>query len=394
MFVQVHNPDIFVNKIMKSHFQQTKYKSFQRQLNLWGFERNTKETVERGSYYHPLFIRGRKDLCQQMGRQKATSPIVEAAIKEMSARVAAAEKPSDSDSVSAVVTPSLPSSRSSPKPYVMDGEDLKAMASVPNHHGASTLQPDVLAQVVSGVLAAEKQRHEQQKQNSEFLNYHALLHGRPEATSSSQLVAALLNNPPPSIHATNAGMSSSSVIDALRLKGTHLTSSAGGTDSLDMIRQALLGGGGTPHYPQSHLAQYLPSNPPPTAATKASIPHMDPYGGMDADILHTLKRRMSAEQILRGQQPTGPASAVDLGALTTLLSGHHHHHDIAHFHPPTNPPPSAFAAMDPLAKADAEVIQALKRRATIEQILRGQQPTDTNTSAGIGSLGNLLSSFS
>jgi len=40
-------------------------------VNLWGFERNTRESLERGgSYFHPLFIRGRKDLCQEMGRQK------------------------------------------------------------------------------------------------------------------------------------------------------------------------------------------------------------------------------------------------------------------------------------------------------------------------------------
>jgi hypothetical protein len=67
---KVHQPDIFTEQIMKDHFNQTKYKSFQRQLNLWGFERNTKESIERGSYYHPLFIRGRKDLCQEMARQK------------------------------------------------------------------------------------------------------------------------------------------------------------------------------------------------------------------------------------------------------------------------------------------------------------------------------------
>lgn len=71
---KVHKPDSFVEKIMKRFFNQTKYKSFQRQLNLWGFERNSKECLEKGAYYHPLFRRGRRDLCQEMGRQKIKCP--------------------------------------------------------------------------------------------------------------------------------------------------------------------------------------------------------------------------------------------------------------------------------------------------------------------------------
>jgi hypothetical protein len=71
---KVHLPDLFVEKIMKLSFNQTKYKSFQRQLNLWGFERNTKECVEKGAYCHPLFIRGRRDQCQEMARQKIKFP--------------------------------------------------------------------------------------------------------------------------------------------------------------------------------------------------------------------------------------------------------------------------------------------------------------------------------
>jgi hypothetical protein len=34
---KVHMPDLFVERIMKRFFNQTKYKSFQRQVNLWGF---------------------------------------------------------------------------------------------------------------------------------------------------------------------------------------------------------------------------------------------------------------------------------------------------------------------------------------------------------------------
>jgi hypothetical protein len=67
---RVHNVDIFVKNIMKTSFNQTKYKSFQRQLNLWGFKRNTKECLEKGAYYHPLFIRGRRDLCKELERKR------------------------------------------------------------------------------------------------------------------------------------------------------------------------------------------------------------------------------------------------------------------------------------------------------------------------------------
>jgi len=67
---RVHNPALFVDQIMKKCFNQTKYKSFQRQLNLWGFERVIRASAEKGSYFHPLFLRGRRDLCQEMARQK------------------------------------------------------------------------------------------------------------------------------------------------------------------------------------------------------------------------------------------------------------------------------------------------------------------------------------
>jgi hypothetical protein len=38
----VHDPKKFAQKMMQSYFNQTKYKSFQRQLNLYKFERVSK----------------------------------------------------------------------------------------------------------------------------------------------------------------------------------------------------------------------------------------------------------------------------------------------------------------------------------------------------------------
>ena len=37
---KVHDKETFVSLIMRRYFEQTKYKSFQRQLNMWGFERH------------------------------------------------------------------------------------------------------------------------------------------------------------------------------------------------------------------------------------------------------------------------------------------------------------------------------------------------------------------
>jgi len=54
---------------MPIYFNQTKFASFQRQLNLYGFRRIT-QGRDKGAYYHESFLRGRRILCQHMKRQK------------------------------------------------------------------------------------------------------------------------------------------------------------------------------------------------------------------------------------------------------------------------------------------------------------------------------------
>jgi hypothetical protein len=66
---RVHNPDHFVDQVMTRHFKQTKYKSFQRQLNMWGFER-VNYGPHRGGYSHEFFVRDQETLCHRMIRQK------------------------------------------------------------------------------------------------------------------------------------------------------------------------------------------------------------------------------------------------------------------------------------------------------------------------------------
>lgn len=65
----VHKPKDFVDKIMKHYFNQTKYASFQRQLNLYGFSRLS-HGKDKGAYYHMCFVRGERGLCRSMIRQK------------------------------------------------------------------------------------------------------------------------------------------------------------------------------------------------------------------------------------------------------------------------------------------------------------------------------------
>lgn len=65
----VHKPKEFVNDIMTDYFNQTKYASFQRQLNLYGFSRLS-HGRDKGAYYHPCFVRGERNLCRGMVRQK------------------------------------------------------------------------------------------------------------------------------------------------------------------------------------------------------------------------------------------------------------------------------------------------------------------------------------
>jgi hypothetical protein len=61
----VHNKDLFTSKIVPKYFNQTKYKSFQRQLSLYGFQRITMGK-NRGLRYHEKLLRGSRQFCREM----------------------------------------------------------------------------------------------------------------------------------------------------------------------------------------------------------------------------------------------------------------------------------------------------------------------------------------
>jgi len=69
----VKEPQPFVKEVLPRFFKQSKFMSFTRQLNLWGFKRLTRG-IDNGAYYHPLFLRGRPLLCTKMKRQKLKGP--------------------------------------------------------------------------------------------------------------------------------------------------------------------------------------------------------------------------------------------------------------------------------------------------------------------------------
>ncbi len=65
----IHRPREFEDEVMGKFFKQTKLTSFQRQLNLYDFQRIT-HGRDAGSYYHELFLRGRPLLAKRMIRRK------------------------------------------------------------------------------------------------------------------------------------------------------------------------------------------------------------------------------------------------------------------------------------------------------------------------------------
>ena len=62
---KVHNKELFCAEIMPGYFASQKYKTFQRSLNLWGFE-SVAKGPDRGACYHQYFVKGRPELCHSM----------------------------------------------------------------------------------------------------------------------------------------------------------------------------------------------------------------------------------------------------------------------------------------------------------------------------------------
>jgi HSF-type DNA-binding len=70
----VHDRERLVTDVMPLYFRQTRFASFQRQLNLYGFIRIATKGPDYGGYYHLSFLRGRPDLCENIQRLKSDDP--------------------------------------------------------------------------------------------------------------------------------------------------------------------------------------------------------------------------------------------------------------------------------------------------------------------------------
>jgi hypothetical protein len=66
---KVHRRGLFVEGIIPRYFKKIQYRSFLRQINMWGFER-IKDGAGKGGYRHSNFIRGMPWLCCLMKRVK------------------------------------------------------------------------------------------------------------------------------------------------------------------------------------------------------------------------------------------------------------------------------------------------------------------------------------
>jgi len=69
---KVHDSKAFLEKVMPNYFDQSKFESFRRQLNLYGFQRVSRGP-SRGIYYHQFFLQSEPSLCQSITRPMGTS---------------------------------------------------------------------------------------------------------------------------------------------------------------------------------------------------------------------------------------------------------------------------------------------------------------------------------
>lgn len=72
---KVHKLDVFSNTIMRSYFTQSKFKSFQRQLNIYGWKQ-VQVGPNKGGYQHRFFIRGSPELCSKVTRSCRENKII------------------------------------------------------------------------------------------------------------------------------------------------------------------------------------------------------------------------------------------------------------------------------------------------------------------------------
>jgi hypothetical protein len=84
---KVHDSDAFVSRLMPNFFDQSKYESFRRQLNLYGYQRVTRGT-NKGFISHPYFVRSNRNLCRNITRKGKEDGATKEHPKEPTTKVA------------------------------------------------------------------------------------------------------------------------------------------------------------------------------------------------------------------------------------------------------------------------------------------------------------------
>ena len=81
---QINNRELFEKLLMPLYFKATKLRSFQRQLNLWGFERTQTAGGDTSSsfYSHPQFVRGQPENLRHILRVKIKGSIGKTDVNE------------------------------------------------------------------------------------------------------------------------------------------------------------------------------------------------------------------------------------------------------------------------------------------------------------------------
>ena len=69
---RIKKPEKLVRKIVPHYFKQTKYKSFQRQLNLYGFQL-IRAGEYKGSYFHKDFVKSKPSSTHRIQRKQQAS---------------------------------------------------------------------------------------------------------------------------------------------------------------------------------------------------------------------------------------------------------------------------------------------------------------------------------
>ena len=54
---KIHNKKLLMSEVVSKYFVQSKYESFTRQLNGWGFKRLHQSGNDFNAYYHECFLR-------------------------------------------------------------------------------------------------------------------------------------------------------------------------------------------------------------------------------------------------------------------------------------------------------------------------------------------------